>query len=176
MTRRTVLASWFASIVLLAVFANLSWYNITLTPEAGGQLLQVTGQLVFPIVNALFLLQGSALLACLFFSGLVGRLVSGLVLLVMIWHAVSFILNFEIATVAAKSKLVESTLGVTGESGQSLYIAEAVPTYLWFGYAAIVIVNLGVLTMAVVSKPATNSSPKDLPIDEDTVDLWDEQR
>ncbi|MCX6478298.1 MAG: Trp biosynthesis-associated membrane protein, partial [Micrococcales bacterium] len=87
MSSKRVVFIWLASIILLAIFAGLSWLNLELSPEAGGQEFEITGYQVFPVISALLLLQLAAVLASFLTPITVARSISGLLAPIMLAHA-----------------------------------------------------------------------------------------
>lgn len=176
MNQRNVSFAWLASILLLAIFAGTSWLNLTLTPDAGEQELEISGYLVFPIISALVLLQASALLATFLTPVAVGRVIAGLLAPVMLFHAGFVALNLEQGFQAAVAAEIAEITGVVGVSSQLQFVALAGDTYLWVGYLLALGLNVAVLSAKglLKLKPAAARKTEE-PLDS-IGDLWESQK
>jgi len=168
--------AWLGSILLLAVFAGMSWLNLELSPEAGAQAFELSGLQVFPIISALLLLQIAAFLVSLLTPYLVSRVISGIMVPVMVVHSFSVIAGLQARMqTAIEAKITEIT-GVAGFDSQAEFVSSAGDTYLWAGYIVAVGLNLAVLLAKAVSKVA-NSQAKErkesLAVEQD---LWETQK
>lgn len=176
MNQRILAFGWLGSLLLLSIFAGVSWLSVELTPEAGGQSIEVTGYLAFPVISALLLLQTASLLASFFTPTLVGRWIAGLISPVMVGHGVLVVLGLEAAIETSLSGSISQITGVSGVSSQLPFIATAANTYLWIGYLAAIGFNLAVL----VSKAFLNVGPAKKTLEPrssyDAGDLWESQK
>jgi hypothetical protein len=173
--RRTSLV-WLLTILILTVLAGLSWVDLTLSPASGGQQIQVTGFLVFPIISALLLLQGSALLAAFFTPSLVGRVISAVLVPIVLWHAVVVVSTAQLALQDAVAAEITKATGVVGVASQTQLVELALDNNIWYVYVAVLAMNiLALIARAFVSKPQPRGqvSPEVL---EDSDDLWENQR
>lgn len=176
MNQRNVSFAWLASILLLAIFAGTSWLNLSLTPDAGEQELEISGYLVFPIISALVLLQASALLATFLTPIAVGRVIAGVLAPVMLVHGGFVIFNLEQGFRAAVAAEIAEITGVVGVSSQMQFVAVAGDTYLWVGYLLALVLNVAVLAAKALLKlkPAVARAPEE-PLDS-IGDLWESQK
>jgi hypothetical protein len=176
LNQRSVTFAWLASILLLAIFAGATWLQVSLTPDAGEQNLEITGYLVYPIVSALILLQAASLLATFFTPLIVGRIIAGVLTPVMVIHGVFVALNLEQAFQTAVSAQIAEITGVVGADSQLQFVAFAGDTYLWVAYLAALVLNSVILgAKALVKlKPAVAKVAEG---PEDSIgDLWESQK
>ena len=176
MNQRNLTFAWLASILLLAVFAGLRWLEVVLTPDAGGQIIEVTGYLVFPIISALILLQAASLLTSFFTPIVVGRWIAGLVAPVMLVHAVLTVIGLEDAIQASLAAGISDVTGVAGSSSQLQFVASSETTFMWVGYLVAIALNLVVLTGKALlnvgpAKPTPSNESSD-----DAGNLWESQK
>ena len=176
MNQRNLTFAWLASILLLAVFAGLRWLEVVLTPDAGGQIIEVTGYLAFPIISALILLQAASLLTSFFTPIVVGRWIAGLVAPVMLVHAFLIVIGLEDAIQASLAAGISDGTGVAGSSGQLQFVASSETTFMWVGYLVAIALNLVVLTGKALlnvgpAKPTPSNESSD-----DAGDLWESQK
>jgi hypothetical protein len=174
--QRNLTFAWLASILLLAVFAGLRWLEVVLTPDAGGQIIEVTGYLVFPIISALILLQAASLLTSFFTPIVVGRWIAGLVAPVMLVHAVLTVIGLEDAIQASLAAGISDVTGVAGSSSQLQFVASSETTFMWVGYLVAIALNLVVLTGKALlnvgpAKPTPSNESSD-----DAGNLWESQK
>lgn len=176
LNQRNLTFAWVGSILLLSVFAGFSWLEVVLTPDAGGQTIEVTGYLAFPIISALVLLQGAALLASFFTPVMIGRWIAGLLAPVMMVHAVLVVLGLESAIAFSLAGSLSELTGVVGTDSQLQFVASSNGTILWVGYLVSIGVNLAVLiAKAWLSVGPANKPVQGDPID-DAGDLWESQK
>ena len=176
MNQRNLSLAWLTSILLLSVSAGLSWQELLLTPEAGGQSIQVTGYSVFPIISALLLLQAAALLASFFTPITVGRWISGLLIPAMVVHAFLVGAGLEASTQDSISGSITEITGVAGSASQLQFVASSTSTYLWVGYFLSIGLNLVLLAAKAFlnlgpARSASNTGPTD-----EIEDLWESQK
>lgn len=176
MTQRNVSLAWLLTILLLTVLAGFSWVDVTLSPASGGQLIQVTGFLVFPIISALLLLQGSALLAAFFTPPLVGRIIAGVQVPIVIWHAVVLLTTIQQGLQDAVAAEITKATGVVGVASQAQLVDTALDNNLWYVYVAVLAFNL----VALVARGLVSHTPvkkkAEVPASDDSDDLWENQR
>lgn len=176
MNQRNLTFAWLVSILLLAVFAGLSWLEVVLTPDAGGQIIKVTGYLAFPIISALMLLQAASLLASFFTPNVVGRWIAGLLAPVMLVHSVLIAIGLEDAIQGSLAVAISDVTGVAGSSSQLQFVASSNSTFMWVGYFVAIALNLFVL----IRKALLNVGPaKRTPLSEssdDAGDIWESQK
>jgi hypothetical protein len=174
--QRNLLFAWLGSILLLAVFAGLSWMEVMLTAEAGGQSIEVTGYSAFPIISALVLLQGASLLASFFTPIIVGRWIAGLLSPVMLGHAVLLMMSLDESLQSSLAGSLTEITGVAGTASQMQFVASSNSTFLWVGYLVAIGVNVAVL----VAKASLNVGPAKQPtkaeVIDDSGDLWESQK
>jgi hypothetical protein len=168
-------AFWFATIIGASLFAGASWLDVLLSPEAGGQTIQVTGTLVFPVITALLLLQAAGLLTSYFAPNLVGRLIAGLLSLVMIFHFGSVVVGFIEAIEKAISSQVFEATGVLGQVGQDQFVAASTDTYMWAGYLVCLFLNIGVLIARGLLQEKRGEVKRDGIGQDSPSDLWEGQ-
>jgi hypothetical protein len=174
--QRNLSFAWLASILLLSVSAGLSWQELLLTPEAGGQSIQVTGYSVFPIISALLLLQPAALLASFFTPATVGRWIAGLLIPAMVAHAFLVGVGLETSIQNSISGSISEITGVAGSASQLQFVASSTSTYLWVVYFFSIGLNLVLLAAKAFLSlgPAKNSS--NVVPAEDIENLWASQK
>jgi hypothetical protein len=176
MNSKRASALWLFTILSLTVLSGFSWIDLTLSPASGGQQIQVTGFLVFPVISALLLLQASALLAAFFTPPLVGRLISAVQVPIVIWHAIVVLTTIQQALQDAVAAEITKATGVVGVSSQAQLVEQALDNNLWYVYLAALSVNiLALVSRALVNKPSHNSSTT-LVSPEDSDELWENQR
>ena len=152
MNSRRITFAWLVSILLLVVFAGLSWLDLELTPEAGAQKFEIAGYQVFPIISALLLLQGAALLSSVLTPVAVGRAIAGLLVPIMLAHAIFVVAGLQSNLQNAVALQITKITGVEGIASQAQFVEFAGDTYLWVGYLLSIAVNLAVLLTKVISK------------------------
>jgi hypothetical protein len=174
--QRNLTFAWLGSILLLAVFAGVSWLEILLTPEAGGQDVEITGYMAFPIISALVLLQAASLLATFFTPVVIGRWIAGLLAPVMIGHGVLLVFSIDQGIQNALAGSLSEITGVAGAESQLLLVASSSNTFLWVGYLLAVCFNVAVLATKALSNvgPARKSAATEP--GEDSGDLWESQK
>jgi hypothetical protein len=174
-SQRRISVIWLATILLLTVTAGFSWVDLTLSPASGGQSIQVTGFLVFPIISALLLLQGSALLAASFTPPLVGRVVAAVQIPIVAWHAFAVFTTIAQSLQDAVAAEITKATGVVGVSSQAQLVETALDTNIWYVYSALLALN----TLALVARVLVNSPQKVSTSEaslEDSDSLWENQR
>jgi hypothetical protein len=176
MSTRRVSIIWLLTILGLTFLAGFSWVDLRLSPAAGGQLLEVTGFLVFPIISALLLLQGSALLAAFFTPPLVGRIIAAVQVPIVVWHGVVVLTTIQSSLQDAVAAEITKATGVVGVTSQAQLLEDALDNNIWYVYLAVLVLNLfALVARSLVAKPGANSSSA-TPIQEDSEDLWETQR
>lgn len=176
MNQRNLSFAWLTSILLLSVSAGLSWQELLLTPEAGGQSIQVTGYSVFPIISALLLLQAAALLASFFTPASVGRLIAGLLIPAMATHAFLVAVGLETSIQDSISGSISAITGVAGSESQLQFVASSTSTYLWVGYFLSIGLNLILLAAKAFLDLGPDKSSSNVGPAEDIEDLWESQK
>lgn len=176
MNQRNLTFAWLGSILLLAIFAGVSWQAVSLTSDAGGQRIEVTGYLAFPIISALILLQAASLLASFFTPIRVGRWIAGTLAPVMIIHGVLIVIGSNEAIQIALEGAISDETGVAGSSSQLQFVASSTGTFLWVGYLAATILNLAVLFLKAFSNASVAKVTKSDELTEDPFDLWESQK
>ena len=176
MKLRRITIAWFASILLLAVFAGLSWVNLELTPEAGAQSFEISGYQIYPIISALLLLQAAALLASVLTPAVVGRAISGLMLLAMLVHGFYVVEGLQPNLQNAIAIQISEITGVAGTLSQAQFVEFAGDTYLWLGYVIALAANLAVLLSRAISKIQLSKSSRNRKEIIEEPDLWETQK
>lgn len=176
MSSKRVTIAWLVSILLLVVFAGLSWLDLELTPEAGAQKFEISGYQVFPIISALLLLQGAALLSSVLTPVAVGRAISGLLVPIMLAHAIIVVVGLQSNLQNAVAVLISEITGVEGIASQAQFVEFAGDTYLWVGYLLSIAVNLAVLLTKAVSKAQLSKTRPNRQATSDELDLWETQK
>lgn len=176
MNAKRVSALWLLTILILTVLAGFSWIDLTLSPASGGQQIQVTGFVVFPIISALLLLQASALLAAFFTPSVVGRLISAVLVPIVTWHAIVVLTTIQPALQDAVAAEITKATGVVGVSSQAQLVELALDNNLWYLYLAVLVLNiLALVGRALVNKPKSKTPSTSATL-EDSDDLWENQR
>lgn len=175
MNSKQITFSWLASVVLLAIFAGMSWINLALTPEAGAQEFEISGFQIFPIISALLLLQAASVLASFLTPELVGRAISGLLAPIMLAHGLFVFFGLQTSSQDAVGAQITEITGVAGFTSQEGFVAFAGDTYLWVGYLFAITLNVAVLLIKALSKTVNPEprAPKEAFVDEQ--DLWETQ-
>ena len=176
MNSKRITVAWLVSILLLVVFAGLSWLDLELTPEAGAQKFEISGYQVFPIISALLLLQGAALLSSVLTPVAVGRAISGLMVPIMLAHAIFVVVGLQSNLQNAVAVLISEITGVEGIASQAQFVEFAGDTYLWVGYLLSIVVNLAVLLTKAVSKAQMSKTRHNREEIIDELDLWEAQK
>ena len=176
MNQRNLTFAWLGSILLLSIFAGFNWLEVVLTPDAGGQLIEVTGYLAFPIISALILLQAASLLASFFTPVLVGRWIAGLLSPVMLGHSVLLVLSLEDGVQGALAGLLSEITGVSGSVSQLEFVGSSNSTFLWVGYLIAIGFNVAVLIGKALLNVGTPEKSKNYELSEDSGDLWESQK
>lgn len=176
MNSRRITIAWIGSIVLLAVFAGLSWLNLELSPEAGAQVFEISGFQVFPIISALLLLQVAALLASLLTPKLVSRVISGILSPIMLAHGLFVFVGLQSGLQDAIEVQITDITGVAGFASQAEFVAFAGDTYLWVGYLLAISLNLAILLSKSLAKVAHSEARETKEILVDGQDLWETQK
>jgi hypothetical protein len=176
MNQRSVAFGWLATILLLAIFAGVSWVDLELTAEAGGLQIPITGYLVFPIISALVLLQAAALLASFFTPAIVGRFIALVLLPIQGWHLWMVVGSIANSFQVAISAQIADATGVVGASSQSQLVASSLDTLLWYGYILALALNILVLAVKAFRRlePAKKRDNPGTP--NDPMDLWESQK
>ena len=176
MNSKQISIAWLVSILLLAVFAGLSWLDLELGPEAGGQIFEISGYQVFPIISALLLLQGAALLSSVLTPVAVGRVISGLLVPIMLAHGFYVVMGLQSSMQNAVAAQISEITGVAGIASQTQFVSFAGDTYLWVGYLVAIAANLAtVLTKAFSKANFSRTRPNKEEIT-DELDLWEAQK
>lgn len=176
MNSKRITVAWLVSILLLVVFAGLSWLDLELTPEAGAQKFEISGYQVFPIISALLLLQGAALLSSVLTPVAVGRAISGLMVPIMLAHAIFVVVGLQSNLQNAVAVQISEITGVAGIASQAQFVEFAGDTYLWVGYLLSIVVNLAVLLTKAVSKAQMSKTRHNREEIIDELDLWETQK
>jgi hypothetical protein len=176
MNSKRITVAWLVSILLLVVFAGLSWLDLELTPEAGAQKFEISGYQVFPIISALLLLQGAALLSSVLTPVAVGRAISGLMVPIMLAHAFFVVVGLQSNLQNAVAVQISEITGVAGIASQAQFVEFAGDTYLWVGYLLSIVVNLAVLLTKAVSKAQLSKTRHNREEIIDELDLWETQK
>lgn len=176
MNSKRITVAWLVSILLLVVFAGLSWLDLELTPEAGAQKFEISGYQVFPIISALLLLQGAALLSSVLTPVAVGRAISVLMVPIMLAHAIFVVVGLQSNLQNAVAVQISEITGVAGIASQAQFVEFAGDTYLWVGYLLSIVVNLAVLLTKAVSKAQWSKTRPNRDEIMDELDLWETQK
>ena len=176
MNSKRITVAWLVSILLLVVFAGLSWLDLELTPESGAQKFEISGYQVFPIISALLLLQGAALLSSVLTPVAVGRAISGLMVPIMLAHAIFVVVGLQSNLQNAVAVQISEITGVAGIASQAQFVEFAGDTYLWVGYLLSIVVNLAVLLTKAVSKAQMSKTRHNREEIIDELDLWETQK
>ena len=176
MNSKRITVAWLVSILLLVVFAGLSWLDLELTPEAGAQKFEISGYQVFPIISALLLLQGAALLSSVLTPVAVGRAISVLMVPIMLAHAIFVVVGLQSNLQNAVAVQISEITGVAGIASQAQFVEFAGDTYLWVGYLLSIVVNLAVLLTKAVSKAQLSKTRHNREEIIDELDLWETQK
>jgi hypothetical protein len=176
MSSKRVIIAWLVSILLLVVFAGLSWLDLELTPEAGAQKFEISGYQVFPIISALLLLQGAALLSSVLTPVAVGRAIVGLMVSIMLAHGFYVVVGLQLNLQNAVAVQISEITGVEGIASQAEFVEFAGDTYLWVGYLLSIVVNLAVLLTKAVSKAQLSKARPNRDEITDELDLWETQK
>jgi|GEM_PF-1013996 len=176
MNSKRITVAWLVSILLLVVFAGLSWLDLELTPEAGAQKFEISGYQVFPIISALLLLQGAALLSSVLTPVAVGRAISGLMVPIMLAHGFYVVVGLQSNLQNAVALQISEITGVAGIASQAEFVEFAGDTYLWVGYLLSIAVNLAVLLTKAVSKAQMSKTRHNREEIIDELDLWETQK
>ena len=171
---RSLRLGWLASVIAMMVTAGSSWYDLLLVPDAGSQQVAISGYQVFPIISALLLLQGAAILVSLLTPPTVTRWVAAGLAVLQAWHLIAtfFGATASIETAAA-SKLSELT-GVTGQAQQQLVEAASSTDAPIFYLIALGVNVVALLLNSLLSppKPPSRSNPEQ---SDDSSSLWESQ-
>jgi hypothetical protein len=176
MNQRNLTFAWLGSILILSVFAGLNWLEVGLTPEAGGQIIEVTGYLAFPIISALILLQAASLLASFFTPVIIGRWIAGLLAPVMLIHGALIFIRLDDAIALSLSGAISEITGVAGSSSQLQFVESSTTTFLWVGYLAAVALNLLVLIGKALMNVGKAKAITPADSSDDAGDLWESQK
>jgi hypothetical protein len=176
MSSKRVTIAWLTSILLLVVFAGLSWLELELTPEAGAQTFAISGYQVFPIISALLLLQGTALLSSVLTPVAVGKAIAGLMAPIMLAHGFYVVVGLQLNLQNAVAVQISEITGVAGIASQAEFVEFAGDTYLWIGYLLSIVVNLAVLLTKAVSKAQWSKTRPNRDEITDELDLWETQK
>ena len=176
MNSKRITVAWLVSILLLVVFAGLSWLDLELTPEAGAQKFEISGYQVFPIISALLLLQGAALLSSVLTPVAVGRAISVLMVPIMLAHAIFVVVGLQSNLQNAVAVQISEITGVAGIASQAEFVEFAGDTFLWVGYLLSIVVNLAVLLTRAVSKAQLSKTRQSREEIIDELDLWETQK
>jgi hypothetical protein len=176
MNSKRITVAWLVSFLLLVVFAGLSWVNLELTPEAGAQSFEISGYQVFPIISALLLLQGAALLSSVLTPAAVGRAISGFLVPIMLAHGIYVVVGLELNLQNAVAVKISEITGVAGIASQAQFVEFAGDTYLWVGYLLSIAVNLAVLLAKAVSKAKLSKTRQNREENIDELALWETQK
>lgn len=175
MTQRANALLWLLSIVSLTVFSGLSWLNLTLTPEVGGQFVEISGNAVFPVTSALILLQGAGLLAAFFTPVIVSRVIAAFLAISMTAHLAYVAIVLEQRLQFALASQITEITGVVGLASQTQLVASAENTFMWVAYLVLVGANVGILVLRALLKSDSNRKPSAI-TSEDATDLWETQK
>lgn len=176
MNQRTAIIGWFASLLLLVVTVSNSFATVALTKQAGGQVFELSGYQVFPVANALILMQGAAFLVSFLIPVSISRVISAALVPVMIWHLVLVITTLEDSIAKALAFKVASITGVSGLEGQLALVASASEGPSGIIYSVAVALNVLVLLVRAVVKLSASQKRRQVDQNVDPSELWDAQR
>jgi hypothetical protein len=176
MNQRSVSGVWLVTILLLTILAGLSWVDLTLSPASGGQQIDVTGFQVFPVISALLLLQGAALLAALFTPPLVGKFIGAVQVPIVLWHAFVVLTTIQQSLQDAVAAEITKATGVVGVASQAQLVETALDNNVWYIYLAALVLN----ALALVARAMLGKSKEKIDSgaisQNDADDLWESQR
>jgi len=175
MSRRVLLLSWFASLLLLVMVAGFSWVDVSLSPTSGGQTIAVTGYIAFPVISALVLLQGASLLAVIFTPALISKVIASLQIPILGWHLFVVLTNSGAALEQAVAAEITEATGVFGASSQAQLVELAMDNNISYAYAAVLLANLASIATLVLSKKTPVVASRVSQEDSDAGDLWESQ-
>jgi hypothetical protein len=174
--QRNLAFAWLGSVLILSVFAGLNWLEVQLTPDAGGQLIEITGYVASPIISALILLQAASLLTSFFTPTLVGRWIAGLLAPVMLGHAILLTIGLQNSIEGSLAGAITEITGVAGASSQLQFVAESSNTYFWVGYLLAILLNVAVLAGKALLNVGPAKKAKEPVNSDDASDLWESQK
>lgn len=176
MNQRTALFAWVATVILIVIGAGLVWSSVELVASAGSQLVEITGYLTFPIINALVLLQTAAMLVGFLTPVIVSRFVSAFLVPIMGWHLVIVLSSKQTSLTSAIDLAVSELTGVVGGNSQAGLISTIDDSLGWVLYPIAVGLNIAVLAFkSIVNLPAKGSGASKSQNTEPE-DLWDNQK
>lgn len=166
--------AWLGSLILLMITAGSSWYDLTLSPEAGGVQVQVSGYLVSPIISALLLLQGAALLVSFLVPNTVARVIALVLAGLQAWHLIGLSLELNQAILIAGGAQVSELTGVVGQAQQQLIDSSSQTGFALF-YLISVGANLSVLVLSSLTASTRRKKKPALEPEDDASTLWESQ-
>lgn len=176
MSQRTSVLIWASTLLLMLIGGGSPWTNLTLIPDAGSQVISISGFSAFSVAGALVLLQGAAILATLLTQKLVGRIISIALLPGMFWHLIDVTSSKVAASASAISQQITELTGVAGAESQAELVVESYETYWWLVYLIAVCLNLAILGIRGFLPTAQVGKTKQEAEMDDEPDLWESQR
>lgn len=172
---RSIVFAWLLSLGLLTTLAGASWVDVLLSSDAGGQAIPITGFTVFPVISALLLVQGSALLVSLLTPILVSRVIAAALIPIQLWHFVTVVMQYQAASAIAVSSEIGKVTGIVGD-GQLQLIASSSESLWVFGYLFALVVNLALLVLRTLVRQGPKTQSSDVDQSDDPTTLWESQK
>ena len=176
MTKARALGAWAFTLVLLAISAAQAWGLYSISADAGGGSLSVSGFAAFPVIGTLLALQVVTVLVSLLVGPLVIRLLAGALIPFMAWNVVDVFLNATSQIQLTVTQVLADQTGVIQDISSNQFLVESSSNLFSWGYLVASGLNILVLSLlvAVTLKPKVAKTVRK--IDKLPEDLWSDQR
>ena len=175
MTKIQASLSWLASLAVLAITAGQSWQSFEVSASAGGDQIDVSGFLAFPVIGTLISLQVVIVLVSLLVSPLVTRFLAVAVLPLTVWNFTDVLVNSSDRIQSAVTGILAERTGVLEEVATSEFLVSSSGGT----FSGLFLVSLGLNTLLLaffailgLKNAATKSIRPDGQLQED---LWSSQ-
>ena len=175
MKQKSAIFTWLATILLVGLVAGFGWVDVSLSASSGGQAIQITGFVAFPIISALILLQGASLLAAGFTPVFVSKSIAAFQVPLVVWHLFVVVTSVAATLESAVAAEITKVTGVVGVESQSQLVELTATNNAWYFYVFALTLNLIALarfTFARVRPLVPKASNADA---SDSADLWESQ-
>jgi hypothetical protein len=172
LTRAQALLIWLVSTSLVCLTAAQSWQSFEVSESAGGEQIQVTGFLAFPVIGTLISLQVVMILVSLLVNPIVTRILAAAALPLIIWSYFEVLLTADIQVRETLISVLADQTGVVQELSTSEFLVSSsvgVFTTLFLISTALNAIVLAFLAMVPIKlqKPKAAKSKREQP-----EDLW----
>ena len=174
MTRTQSLLGWLLSIGLVSLTAGQSWQSFEVSESAGGEVIQITGFLAFPVIGTLVSLQVVILLVSLLVKPIVTRILAAATLPLMLWIFLEVALTSELQVRETLVSVLAAQTGVVQDLSTSEFLVSSSVSV--FTTLFIISAALNALVLAFLALiPIKHQMPKAAKSNQEPEYLWSSQ-